>query len=128
MGFFPQVVKSVFETNESYSFKLVEAQQLLKEAQDEIEVLNRDNKNSTSKPKCYALIGRIDNYLEESEVLEMVRDQLKTATGELLEQEEGTGQLAALNRLQTEQIQILSPSMPPAGNAHCLPSSPLPLF
>ena len=121
-------MKSVFETNESYSFKLVEAQQLLKEAQDEIEVLNRDNKNSTSKPKCYALIGRIDNYLEETEVLEMVRDQLKTATGELLEQKERTGQLEALNTRHAEQIQILSESIARAGNAHILPSSPLPVL
>ena len=42
-------MNSFFDTNGNYNFKLLEAHQLLKEAQDEMEVLTRDNNNSTSK-------------------------------------------------------------------------------
>ncbi|KAF8315273.1 uncharacterized protein EI90DRAFT_3159186 [Cantharellus anzutake] len=101
-------VKSLFDTDGNYRFKLRDVRQLLKEAQDEIEVLSQDNNNNTSKPKCYTLINCIDNFLEETEVLKVVRDTLETATGELVEQKERTNQLEALNARNPENIQALS--------------------
>ncbi|KAF8315975.1 uncharacterized protein EI90DRAFT_3293788 [Cantharellus anzutake] len=102
-----KVVKSLFDTDGNYRFKLRDVRQLLKEAQDEIEILSQDNNNNTSKPKCYTLINCIDNFLKETEVLKVVRDTLETATGELVEQKERTNQLEALNARNPENIQAL---------------------
>ena len=47
----------------------------------------------------------------------MVRDQLKMAIGELLEQKERTTQLENLNTRNAEHIQVLSENFARAGNA-----------
>ncbi|KAF8315276.1 uncharacterized protein EI90DRAFT_3293965 [Cantharellus anzutake] len=105
---YPTIVKSLFDTDGNCHFKLRDVQQLLKEAQDEIEVLGRDNNNSTSKRKCYTLITCIDNFLKETEVLKMVRDRLKTATRGLVEQKECTNQLEILLELAIESLELKS--------------------
>ncbi|KAF8315981.1 uncharacterized protein EI90DRAFT_3021725 [Cantharellus anzutake] len=90
-----KVVKSLFDTDGNCHFKLRDVRQLLKEAQDEIEVLSRDNNNSTSKRKCadFSLaksanddlvalrtrVGTLEHQLDDTEgILTATKSQLQS--------------------------------------------------
>lgn len=111
------MIQSFFNVDESYIFKTEETRDLMRELQDELNVLNRDCDNSM----CFVFCHIIPDALKpcaflEQQVIDLLRTRLETTTGELLEQKDRSVALETQQAKNAEELRDLAAAVGRSGD------------